>query len=209
MKKLSTAFKVVGTLALISAVLCGAIFAGDAKSGAFLVFVCWAGGGALFFMFALAQALLLDAVSDIKDRVVPPEMEEDTDWHPPVRQADAQPKPAHYTAATPVIPDPAQRIKATKAPPRDGFVFCPNCGREQAEYFATGERRTTCCDCGSTLPEPGSTPEQTDGPVKPITYDWCDGDIICPRCNQKQRKNRTVCYRCGAQFVTPEAEDQD
>ena len=133
MKKLSTAFKVVGTLALISAVLCGAIFAGDANSGAFLVFVYWAGGGALFFMFAVAQALLLDAAADIKDRTNPSALAKEIAWHLARDQSDAP------------------QNKTVPIQPKDGFVVCPNCGSQQPEYFDTGDRRTACGYCGAKL----------------------------------------------------------
>ena len=136
MKKLSTAFKVVGILALISAVLCGTIFAGEAKSDAFLVFVYWAGGGALFFMFALAQALLLDAAADIKDRTNPSALAKELVWHLARDQSDA---PQNKTA-------PIQ--------PKDGFVVCPNCGSQQPEYFDTGDRRTACGYCGAQFVTP-------------------------------------------------------
>lgn len=142
MKKLSTAFKVVGTLALIAAVLCGAIFAGDAKSGAFLVFVYWAVGGGLFFMFALAQALLLDAAADIKDRTNPSALAKEIAWHLARDQSDA---PQNKTA-------PIQ--------PKDGFVVCPSCGSQQPEYFDTGDRRMSCSYCGTrfAMPEPKDQP---------------------------------------------------
>ena len=136
MKKLSTAFKIVGTLALIAALLCGAIFSGDANSGAFLVFVYWAVGGGLFFMFALAQALLLDAVADIKDRTNPSALAKELLWHLSRKQADA---PQNKTA-------PIQ--------PKDGFVVCPNCGSQQPEYFDTGDRRTACGYCGAQFVTP-------------------------------------------------------
>lgn len=191
MKKLSTAFKIVGTLALIAALLCGAIFSGDANSGAFLVFVCWAVGGGLFFMFALAQALLLDAAADIKDRTNPSALAKELAWHLSRDQSDAP------------------QNKAKPAQPQDGFVVCPNCGYEQPEHFATGDRRTTCCDCGAKLPMPGSNQANAGKIVKPIVYEWCEGFIVCPCCKQKQRDDNTVCSYCGAQFVTPEAEDQD
>lgn len=133
MKKLSTAFKVVGTLALIAAVLCGAIFAGEAKSGAFLVFVYWAGGGALFFMFALAQALLLDAVADIKDRANPSALAKELAWHLSHAKTDTT------------------QNKTAPVKPKNGFVVCPNCGSQQPEHFDAGDRRTACGYCGARL----------------------------------------------------------
>ena len=142
MKKLSTAFKVVGTLALISAVLCGAIFAGEAKSGAFLVFVYWAGGGALFFMFAMAQALLLDAVADIKDRTNPSALAKELAWHLSHAKTDTT------------------QNKTAPVKPKNGFVVCPNCGSQQPEHFDTGDRRISCSYCGArfAMPEPKDQP---------------------------------------------------
>ena len=142
MKKFSTAFKIVGILALISAVLCGAIFAGEAKSGAFLVFVYWAGGGALFFMVAMAQALLLDAVADIKDRTNPSALAKELAWHLSQAKTDTT------------------QNKTAPVKPKNGFIVCPNCGSQQPEHFDTGDRRISCSYCGARF----GTPEPKDQP---------------------------------------------
>ncbi|MDD6642721.1 MAG: hypothetical protein PUF80_00615 [Firmicutes bacterium] len=181
MKKLSTAFQWVGWLVLAAAVICGIVFSLNAEDGAWLIFLYWAIGGGLFFMFALAQSYVLGVAARADEKMHKEELEE-------IKQAKsraAQPRQvaANTPTVKPVATAPVKPIAhdgyiscpicgsnqqpatthcfgcgakfiVTQSPtiPQEGYIVCPKCGRDQTSSLASGERRTTCYACGSSLP---------------------------------------------------------
>lgn len=136
MRKLSSAFFWVGIIVLAAAVICGITFAVKAETGSFLTFIYWAVGGGLFFMLALSQAFLLDAVADIQGR-----MAED-------RKRDEIRKPVSPSVPLPTPVASSTPPQQTRGTDRmyvagDGLIVCPQCGQRQRA------NRIICLNCGT------------------------------------------------------------
>ncbi len=128
MKKLSTAFQWVGWLVLTAAVICGIVFASNAENGAWLVFLYWAIGGGLFFMFALAQSYVLCVAARADEKMDKEELEE-------IKQAKSRAAQPQKTSAS---------TSPVKPIARDGYdyITCPICGCNQKSNMF-------CLECGA------------------------------------------------------------
>lgn len=180
MKKLSTAFQWVAWVVLAAAVICGFVFARNAEDGAWLIFVYWAIGGGLFFMFALAQSYVLGVAARADEKMHKEELEE-------IKQAKSRAaQPQKQSAST----SPVKPIT------HDGndYITCPICGCNQKSNMF-------CLECGAEFVRTQSktiVKSTTEAPPKKVLNTPRAGYAICPQCGTEQRENRTVCYECGA-----------
>lgn len=181
MRTLSNVFKWVGGIILAAGLICGGVFANDAKSGAGLIFLYWSIGGGLACMFLCAYGYFLEVAADIKDRL----------------DADAEKANLSQQKTEQQFPQKSAAVNTTvaKAVSHNGLVVCPQCGHEQKD------NAVACAKCGAYLqaksasrvnPSQSSAHAGSGFKVPDVDY------IVCEKCGYEQRNNRTVCYNCGA-----------
>lgn len=80
---------------------------------------------------------------------------------------------------------PEKKEQKTSARSREGSWCCPNCERVNENYIVT-------CGCGQDRPFEIEQREDC--------FDINSKIVICPKCNQKQDRLRTSCFKCGFEF---------
>lgn len=160
MKKLSTAFMVLGGLVFAGALICGIVFAADAEDAGFWVFLAWAVGGGIFGMFSLAYSYFLDVAADIKAHIATADIKArfgatETAAAPATRNNPIPTAPQAYESApkTPAQavstqPHAAEPVKPVAPVAGDGYIVCPNCNQRQRS------NRTICYNCGAAFSAP-------------------------------------------------------
>ena len=126
MKALGNILKWASWVVLVASVICGIVFAQNAEDDALLVFLYWAIGGGLFFMFSMAQSYVLSVAICVKEKIDKDELER-------VKQSEKQmPSKKTYADTSPVRPITHDG---------DSHITCPICGCTQiSDMF--------CLECG-------------------------------------------------------------
>lgn len=191
LKKYASTLRIIGIVLAALSLIGGIIVAVQTKYYMILVYCAISAGLTYFFTLVLAE--LSDTVADNNEYLR--KLASNVAGNSSATHSYMSSTSPRSTANQ--APSSGKKKKSPYADPHNpNILICPNCKARQSSD------NTLCFQCRTSLYDiPSTTAEKSETVFADITVDPNDAEkIICGKCGASQRRNRTVCFECGAKF---------